>query len=152
MKAHQLLALLALAVAGCSDGSVTVKDDADVFTARLPKFAGTHHGDGVADVTARGIVLDRKTKAPLAGARFRVESTRGFADSHNGTVHFVTTSDGKFEFTMEVGAAIAMGGPKEGEVYQTAKAKLILELDGYEPATVLVDYQMPPMKIMMKKK
>jgi len=152
MNTRHFSALLALAFAGCSDGSVTVKDESNVFTARLPKFEGTHHGDGVADVTARGIVLDRKTKAPLSGVRFRVEPTRIFADFYNDKVRFVTTSDGRFEFTMKVGAAISMGGTKEGEVYQTAKAKLIIELDGYEPATVLVDYQMPPMKIMMKKK
>lgn len=152
MKISFLTILLALGLAGCGDGSVTVKDEPDVFTARLPKFKGTHHGDGVAGVLAKGIVLDRKTKAPLAGATFRVEPTRIFSDIYNDKVHFVTTSDGQFEFPMKVGAAIAMDGTKTSDVYQTAKAKLIIELIGYESASVLVDYQMPPMRILMKKK
>ncbi len=49
-----------------------------------------------------------------------------------------------------VGAAMTLGG-NTGTVYRTSRSTLRIEKAGYKTKRLLFDYDMPPVKIIMKR-
>ena len=130
-----------------------VRDDPRVYTADLPPYDGSAHGDGVAGVDVTGVVVEEigGDERPVAGVRFSVEPDRSFAEWANNQVVFLSNAEGEFLARVYLGAAMTAGGKRPGTVYQTRPAKLLIEKEGYRPQSVFVDYKMPPVKVFLKR-
>ena len=132
---------------------IDVRDDPDVYTAKLPEFDGMGHSDGWAAFDLEGVVVEvvGGTERPVADARFSVEPGNSFEWLNNRRVIFLSNKHGEFLARLYVGATMTEGGSKPGTVYQTAKSKLRGEKPGYETKHVLFDYEMPPIKVFLER-
>jgi hypothetical protein len=130
---------------------IEVRDELDVYTAKLPAFDGAGHWDGWAAVDLEGIAVEvvGGAERPVADVRFSVEPDGSFAHRNNRRVIFLSNSDGEFLARVYVGAAMTAGGAKRGTVYQTAKSILRVEKAGYETKHLLFDFKTPAVKVFM---
>jgi hypothetical protein len=151
-----LVALMAIIlVGGCSksERTLTVDGEEDVFKAKHPKFSGERHGDGSVKVRIFGIVVEPGGETgykPVSNATLRFEPSAQFSDSFNRAINIKSDAGGAFDFEAEVGAAVMIGGTDDGKVYQTTRARLIIEKSEFAPAAVLIDYNMPKLRIVMR--
>lgn len=141
-------------LAGCQQREIEVREAEEVFSAKLPPYNGAQHGDGVVKVRVVGVVLSRSgplSGSPLADARFAVFPI-GWPSTDPELLTVKSDSAGRFDFVVEVGAAVIVEGKDLGQIYQTTKRRVRVERDGFEPAAFLVDYQMPELKVLLKPK
>lgn len=136
---------------GCSneEGTLTVDGSEDVYRAKHSKLIVEGHGDGLAGVRLAGVVVEPGGK-PIHGARLRFEPSTLMSDSINQAIDIRSDANGAFEFEAAVGASIAIGGENDGKLLQTSRARLVIEKGGFRAAYLLVDYNMPRLRIVLR--
>ncbi len=135
-----------------SPGVIHVRSSGLAWNYSNPPFTGTGHGDGIARFKLQGVVVDAKTKKPVAKVQIIELPSRQFGGVPKEHVAVTSRANGSFACDACVGAAFQTGGPTPGAIYQSANKKYKIVHPHYQGLEISIGYGCPALKIYLQPK